>query len=604
MLTRFKIILSLHYKLFLCILILLETFLLIFTFTTKREGFHSDENWSYGYANSFYQRHIYLDSKGNQTNINEWFDSSILRDYIEVSSNQRFRFDSVFSNMSEDYSPPLHSLILHTICSFFPNTFSWWYGFSINIVAFILSIWLLFFIAKKLFHSISLPYIICIFYGFSSAAINCFIFIRTYALLTFFALCFIYLLIILMQKKKKDFKVLFLIFTITVLGCLSHYFYYAFAFFLSVAVCLSMLVQKKYKLLIAFIGTMLTAVALALIIFPSTIHMVMKGFSLYTMHMPLSWEIKFCLSLCFWETGWGIPPYPTQVTWCILKFVCIFILILLSGFLFLFRKETWLITYCKKIKTSIYTLFKSFPQILIQILCSFWFSLLFTFSLTIIVIAKISNVYLMGIFADRYLFFLMPIFDLCLIKFVYSLLQHITKHIHHTKLLSRTFLTLVLATSLIATQATKAEHYYFKRGTSAPTLTSLSNNSNVIVVLNSNYEWHYTCYTTLLRNSKKIFVCAPNSNQKLSGLKSALEKLNNNSSVYLIMEKESLGGAKQNSGSFNINNSDEGLSKLFTSGYTERELLDFFSSCTWCTTSKKIQTEKSFQGELDVYQLR
>ena len=70
------------------------------------------------------------------------------------------------------------------------------------------------------------------------------------------------------------------------------------------------------------------------------------------------------------------------------------------------------------------------------------------------------------------------------------------------------------------------------------------------------------------------------------------------------MEKESLGGAKQNSGSFNINNSDEGLSKLFTSGYTERELLDFFSSCTWCTTSKKIQTEKSFQGELDVYQLR
>lgn len=52
----FKKLLTLHYRLILCLLIFLQTLALIFTFSTKREGFHSDENWSYGYANSFFSQ--------------------------------------------------------------------------------------------------------------------------------------------------------------------------------------------------------------------------------------------------------------------------------------------------------------------------------------------------------------------------------------------------------------------------------------------------------------------------------------------------------------------------------------------------------------------
>jgi len=44
--------------------------------------------------------------------------------------------------------------------------------------------------------------------------------------------------------------------------------------------------------------------------------------------------------------------------------------------------------------------------------------------------------------------------------------------------------------------------------------------------------------------------------------------------------------------------------KIFTSGYTEKDLVNFFSSCSWCTSVKKMQEETSFQGKLIVYQLR
>lgn len=598
MTTHFKNYIYHHYIFLLALLIIIQSILLIFTFSCKRQGFHSDENWSYGYANSYYQSNIFQDSSKNPINFDEWKSSSILRDYIEVSENQRFRFDSVFYNMCEDYSPPLHSLILHGICSFFPNSFSWWYGFSINIIAFIISQFLLFFVAKKIFQSLYLAFLTCAFYGFSVAAINCFIYIRTYGLLTCLALAFIYLLLQLQNPHLHVKKYFFLIYFITILGCLSHYFFYAFAFFLSFAFGLQLLFQKNFQLFIKYVVTMILAVISALLIFPSTIHMVSSGQSLYAKHMPLLWEIKYCINLIFLETFGFIPKYPTPVTWCILKFICIFIIIILAGFLFLFRNEKWLKDFFVFMLAKIHILISKLQKKKKNII-SLWPPLIFCFTLTLILIAKISNVYVMNIYTDRYLFFLVPIFDLCTIKILDTVFRFILKHRIHVV---RLFLSLLLATSLLLAHSNSITHYYFTRNTSAPTITSLTKNANVIVSLKSN--WHYVCYTTLLRDSKNIFVCCPNSEQGLDYLKSSLENLNNNAPVYLIMEKASLGGKKQSSGSFKIEDFSNNANKLFTSGYSETDLINFFSSCSWATSKEYVQTEHSFQGELVIYHLR
>ena len=87
-------------------------------------------------------------------------------------------------------------------------------------------------------------------------------------------------------------------------------------------------------------------------------------------------------------------------------------------------------------------------------------------------------------------------------------------------------------------------------------------------------------------------------------MKPSLEQINNTLPVYLVMEEASLSGKKQSSGPIKMENFNNEAGKIFTSGYTEKDLVNFFSSCSWCTSVKKMQEETSFQGKLIVYQLR
>ena len=175
---------------FLFIIITLQLAHFTYVFACQREGVHSDENWSYGFANAYYQKQLYCDEKGNRTNFDTWTDTKVFHDYTEVSEDQRFSYGSVWFNMEEDFSPPLHSALLHTICSFFPNSFSWWYAYIINIPSFIMAMICLYLLGKQLTHSENTALFICFFYSSLSGALNTFIYLRTYALLTALALLY------------------------------------------------------------------------------------------------------------------------------------------------------------------------------------------------------------------------------------------------------------------------------------------------------------------------------------------------------------------------------------------------------------------------------
>ncbi len=53
--------------------------------------------------------------------------------YFAVKKNERFDYRKVWKNQKNDVHPPIYYILLHTICSFFPGKFSWWYAGSINI---------------------------------------------------------------------------------------------------------------------------------------------------------------------------------------------------------------------------------------------------------------------------------------------------------------------------------------------------------------------------------------------------------------------------------------------------------------------------------------
>ena len=113
---------------------------LILIFST-RDGHHVDEVWSYGFANSYYQANVYgWDDEINRINVDEWIKGEVFKDYITVSEDEAFAYDSVLYNKRYDLSPVLYALILHTVSSFFPGVFSWYFAFSVSLCFFALSV--------------------------------------------------------------------------------------------------------------------------------------------------------------------------------------------------------------------------------------------------------------------------------------------------------------------------------------------------------------------------------------------------------------------------------------------------------------------------------
>ena len=84
----------------LSLIILIGMIKLIYLFSL-RDGHHVDETWSYGYANSFFMPHVfggYYDYEIR--NLGEWVKGEEFKDYITVSYDERFRFDSVMYKIS------------------------------------------------------------------------------------------------------------------------------------------------------------------------------------------------------------------------------------------------------------------------------------------------------------------------------------------------------------------------------------------------------------------------------------------------------------------------------------------------------------------------
>ena len=121
------------------VILLLQIVCMIY-FGNAKQGYFVDELWSYGLANSYYHPHVYSDDALEE----RWVSGEYFRDYLEVLPEQRFRYGSVVYNQTQDYHPPLFYMVLHTISSLFPNTFSKWYGIIPNIVYFAVSMYLLF----------------------------------------------------------------------------------------------------------------------------------------------------------------------------------------------------------------------------------------------------------------------------------------------------------------------------------------------------------------------------------------------------------------------------------------------------------------------------
>lgn len=262
------------YTIILVLLIVLQITNIIF-WGAQKEGYHIDEIFSYGLSNAYYDPFPFYQDEGY---FMEWHDVEYFKDYVMVSDDHRFAYDSVWYNQSEDVHPPLFYAILHTVCSIFPETFSNWYAISINIVFSVLNIILLYKIACFVFREKKeWALLVCAVYGFSAGCISNAIYIRMYVMLTFFVLLFTWLHACVYEQEK--YKVYFPLIVVTTLGgTLTHYYFYVYAFFVSGFFCVYLLFTKKWKELFGYVISMFSGIGASVLVFPSVLKHVFSGY--------------------------------------------------------------------------------------------------------------------------------------------------------------------------------------------------------------------------------------------------------------------------------------------------------------------------------------
>lgn len=240
--------------------------LIIFLFT-KKVDFHMDELLTYNLANA--------ESWFNPENGKKFTPAN--QPFIDaITSKGEINLKNVWKQQSNDTHPPFYYILVHFICTLFPNTFSMWYAAVINIFFQILILWiyrkiLLFLLKeKKIINIFSYLYIL------NSGILSITLFLRMYVMLMFWVALFTYL--VLKYSEKFRVEELLLIGGINICGTLTHYYFIVYAFFVSLSLIVILLYKKNYKGLITYSCIMFVSEGISYLIFPSMIrHIFLTG---------------------------------------------------------------------------------------------------------------------------------------------------------------------------------------------------------------------------------------------------------------------------------------------------------------------------------------
>ncbi len=229
------------YSLILLVILVLQIAVICF-FGMSKAGYHQDEYYSYFSSNR---------SLGFYYPDREWVAADTIRDEFVVKEGEGFNYSLVSQVQSWDVHPPLFYDMLHTVCSLTPGVFSKWQGLFVNLIAFVISFWLLYQIAKSIGMNDDLKLVLMAIYGFNPMTISCVMFIRMYMWLTVFilALSLLHMKLVSLIKEyyagtelkgfvlakpfdghfiKGFFSILLGIMVIDFLGFLTQYYYLVF----------------------------------------------------------------------------------------------------------------------------------------------------------------------------------------------------------------------------------------------------------------------------------------------------------------------------------------------------------------------------------------
>lgn len=210
--------------------------------------------------------------KINSQQIPIWKTREEVEEYVTLSKDNYLNLKSIYYNQAKDNHPPFFYILVHISSILFNGQFTKYIIFTVNILAFILSCFLI----KKILElidkeNITIP--ILMFYGLSMGTISMVIYQRMYMLLTLLMLLYFYYSI---KLYKNNFiltpKLNFALGTITILGFLTQYFFVIFAFFIFLLMIIEMVKEKKYSNIIKYVGFYILYAIIGIILFVPCIY--------------------------------------------------------------------------------------------------------------------------------------------------------------------------------------------------------------------------------------------------------------------------------------------------------------------------------------------
>lgn len=500
--------------LFLFLMIVFQLLWTGYIFVERKDGCHSDEIWSYGLANSYYQPFVYqrpgvhIDDITPEVVINAdtWITGETFRNYITVQEGQRFAYGSVYSNQTLDHHPPLFYMLLHTVCSFFPNQFSFWFGFSLNCVFLILTSIFLFGIGRELTHSDWAALLIPLFYGGTVGASDTFIFVRQYSLLTALCVMFAYFNVKLLSDfnlKKRLVPVL-----LAAMGAfLTHYYGIVFVGTFTACMCIYMLIKGKIKKMFAYGFSMLGTLGLYFAVYPASLKQMLGRDKLMDDNRPFSFYTQLKIFLSGITDKLFNFEIPVLATGGILRIVVIGAVALLAiggPLAFLFRNETW---FHRFLKWSLQKI-KDFGNWLKRANYLPVFGLAASFAV-LLVVNSITDISDMGYYAQRYLFVTYPFCCLAAVLAVYTILSRIPK----LKKVCGGITAAAAVVCIVVQNVMQPDSvFYFKNypdGT-AEDYSELLKGKNCVCIIDDSSIWHMTYYSEYLYQADNVFIMTLN----------------------------------------------------------------------------------------------
>ncbi len=487
-----------YISIIMAVMLIFQVGLITYNFVFNKESYHSDEIWNYGMANSNYRPHLFAyglpgnnstDFYTNDKRVpQEYNDGSIFSDYITVQKGEQFDFGSVYYNLANDLHPPMYFFLLHAVCSFFPDIFSPWIAFVINIAVMVIGQIFLYKASSRMLRSPAMGLVVCFLWGFSMGCMNVNNFLRMYSAVSMFSIIYLYYNVRVFNDEGSLKRNVITLMIITFMGTLTDYGFLYAAFPIAACMCFYLLFSKKIKKMLAYAFSVLGGVVISYLFFPYLFGQVFSSSTVESWQinrMPFVNGFRFCISLIT-SSLIGVP----VSIWAsgIYNYVVAVIVILAAIVIplcFLFRKETWFKKFVSAAGEKVKYFLKNFDFLFLFTFLSVIFAML--------VVDYTVNFHNMENHSDRYLFVIMP---WAAIIFV-SVLWYILRAVKLKQKLIPAITAVILAPFLIYSHLSQECRYNFPTMTVGGGISSTtSSNSSHIIVLHE--YWRAVCYSDKL----------------------------------------------------------------------------------------------------------